>query len=148
MTVVFIIYNIALIPICFLKLWWHKLIMIYVYSKSYRVSRADKFITFCFFWMIGGVTLIINTVVDIWYFLKHLWLKDLNKTQHKTSHERISKVNLEILSKYFKGIQDKMIPYKNVATDIRGKFGIFETILKILQPHSLITSGDDEIQVS
>jgi hypothetical protein len=86
-TAIFIGYNILLIPICFIKLFWHKLIMIYVYSKSYRVSRADKFMTFCLFVFFGLNTLTINTVTDIYYFLKHLWLKDLLKTQHKTSYE-------------------------------------------------------------
>ena len=79
-TIVFIVYNLLLVPICFVKLWWHKLIMVYVYSKSYRVSRADKFITFCMFWGAGLFSLTINTVVDVWYFLKHLWLTDLVKT--------------------------------------------------------------------
>lgn len=86
-TFVFVVYNILLIPLCFVKIWWHKLIMVYVYSKSYRVSRADKFITFCMFWAFGLVILTVNSVVDIWYFLKHLWLKSLFKTQHKTHHE-------------------------------------------------------------
>lgn len=84
-TLVFIAYNVILIPLCFVKLWWHKLIMVYVYSKSYRVSRADKFITFCLFWMFGLIILTINSFVDIWYFLSHLWIKDLFKTQHKTA---------------------------------------------------------------
>lgn len=79
-TMLFIVYNILLIPVCYVKLWWHKLIMVMVYSKSYRVSRADKFITFCFFWIFGLLTLTVNTVVDVWHFLKHLWLKDLRKT--------------------------------------------------------------------
>lgn len=68
-TMLFIVYNILLIPICYVKLWWHKLFMVMVYSKSYRVSRADKFITFCFFWIFGLLTLTVNTVVDVWYFL-------------------------------------------------------------------------------
>ena len=68
-TLVFIIYNLLLVPLCFVKLWWHKLIMVYVYSKSYRVSRADKFITFCLFWVFGLVTLTLNTFTDIYFFL-------------------------------------------------------------------------------
>lgn len=79
-TVVFMIYNILLVPLCYVKLWWHKLIMVYVYSKTYRVSRADKFITFCMFWIFGLIILTINTFTDIYYFLKHLWIRDIFKS--------------------------------------------------------------------
>lgn len=99
--------------------------MVYVYSKTYRVSRADKFITFIFFWVFGLITLTINTVFDVWYFLKHLWLTDLPKTQHKTSHEQISKKNIERLVNFFKPKQEKILSYKDVATDIRNEFGVF-----------------------
>jgi len=82
-TVVFMIYNILLVPLCYVKLWWHKLIMVYVYSKTYRVSRADKFITFCMFWIFGLITLTINTFTDIYHFL-----------------------NINLLTHYFKNKQD------------------------------------------
>ena len=131
-TLVFVVYNILLIPVCYVKLWWHKLIMIYVYSKSYRVSRADKFIVFVMFWGLGLITLSINTVVDVWYFLQHLWITDINKTQHKTNQEQLSKRNVNVLSQYFKEKQDKIMPYKDTATDIRTKFGVFNSILHIL----------------
>lgn len=78
-TLVFVVYNVLLIPIAYVKLWWHKLIMVYVYSKSYRVSKADKFITFCIFWLFGLIFMTLNCVVDIWHFLRHLWLPDLLK---------------------------------------------------------------------
>jgi len=81
----FAVYNLLLVPLCYVKMWWHKLIMVMVYSKSYRVSRADKFITFCIFWVFGLVTLTLTTFTDFYYFSKHLWLKDLLKTQHKTT---------------------------------------------------------------
>jgi hypothetical protein len=79
-TLVFIVYNLLLIPLAYVKLWWHKLIMVYVYSKSYRVSRADKFMTFCVFWGLGLFTLTLNSLVDIYHFIRHLWLTDLVKT--------------------------------------------------------------------
>lgn len=46
--------------------------MIMVYSKSYRVSRADKFMTFVIFIFIGFPVLILNAIVDIGIFVKHL----------------------------------------------------------------------------
>lgn len=71
---VFIAYNIALIPIAYLKLFFHKMIMIMVYSKSFRVSRADKFMYFVLFSALGLFILTINAIVDIYYFIKHLLL--------------------------------------------------------------------------
>jgi hypothetical protein len=137
-TIVFIIYNILLIPLCYVKLWWHKLIMVYVYSKSYRVSRADKFITFCFFWVFGPVTLSINTFTDVYYFLRHLWVKDIFKTQHRSNHQLLSKKTIDLVTRYFKTKNDKIISYKEVATEIRNYLGVLNSILKILQPHSIL----------
>ena len=93
-TIVFSIYNLLLVPLAYVKLWWHKLIMIYVYSKSYRVSRADKFITFCLFWIFGLLTLTLSALADIYYFVRHLWLRNLLKTQHKSVHTQIGKRNI------------------------------------------------------
>ena len=71
-TLSFIVYNIALLPFTYVKLFFHKLIMIMVYSKAYRSSRADKFMNFVIFILIGPFVLIINMVVDTYYFIKHL----------------------------------------------------------------------------
>jgi hypothetical protein len=118
-TIVFMVYNILLVPICFLKLWWHKLIMVYVYSKSYRVSRADKFITFCLFWVFGLVTLTLNTFTDIYFFLRHLWVRDIFKSHHKSNSQQLSKGHIDLMTGYFKRQQDQILPYKEIATRVR-----------------------------
>ena len=71
-TVLFIGYNIALIPFTYVKLFFHKLVMIMVYSKAYRVTRADKFMYFVIFAMTGIFILIMNAIVDIGIFVKRL----------------------------------------------------------------------------
>ncbi len=76
----FIVYNILLLPVSYVKLFFHKLVMIFVYSKSYRVSRADKFIVLIVFTFFGPFLLILNAIVDVRYFLRHLWMRDMNKT--------------------------------------------------------------------
>ena len=100
-TLLFLIYNLLLLPVSYVKLFFHKLVMIYVYSKSYRVSRADKFITFVFFVFFGPFTLFMNMVTDIYFFLRHLWLTDMLKTQHKTSDQLISKETILLMNKFF-----------------------------------------------
>ena len=147
-TLVFFIYNILLLPICYVKLWWHKLIMIYVYSKSYRVSRADKFLTFIMFWPFGLPTLILNSIVDVYHFIKHLWMKDVLKTQHKTSFEKLKQNKIESLAQYFRDKNEKILPYKDIATDIRQRFKVFQTILRILQPLTLFHKDIDGLRVN
>lgn len=50
----------------------------------------------------------------------------------------ISKNNLELISKYFKFKNEKIIPYKEAATDLREQLGVFESIFIILQPKSIV----------
>ena len=59
--------------------------MIMVYSKSFRVSRADKFMHFVIFCFFGPFFLVMNLITDVGHFLKHMLKRDLYKTQHKTS---------------------------------------------------------------
>jgi hypothetical protein len=42
-TICFIAGEICMWPFVYVKMFFHKLTMVWVYSKSYRVSRADKF---------------------------------------------------------------------------------------------------------
>ena len=135
---VFIVYNIVLLPVCYIKLWFHKMIMIYTYSKDYRVSRADKFFVFVIFVIVGPFTLALNCITDNYYFIRHLWLKDLIKTKHKTSDQQISNHNLVLVCSYFKAKQEKVIPYKEAAIQIRAQMGLFQTIMGLLQPKTLI----------
>lgn len=84
-TVIFFIYNFILVPLTFVKLFFHKLVMIFVYSKSYRVSRADKFMNAMVWLAIGLPFLLLNCITDLYWFLKHIFIQDLTKTKHKTS---------------------------------------------------------------
>lgn len=78
---VFMAYNLALIPVTYVKMFFHKMIMIFVYSKSYRVSRADKFMLWIMFIVIGPFRLMANFLVDMVAFVKHSTLQELKKTK-------------------------------------------------------------------
>ena len=69
--VIFASYSFALIPLTYLKMFFHKMIMIFIYSKSHRVSRADKFMLWIFFGIIGPFRLFRNAVVDCIAYLQH-----------------------------------------------------------------------------
>jgi len=79
--VIFVFYNFALLPVTYVKLFFHKMVMIFVYSKSYRVSRADKFMLWIFFAIVGPFRLLANVLVDLVSFLQHCTLEDLPKTK-------------------------------------------------------------------
>jgi hypothetical protein len=69
--VIFALYSFALVPLTYMKMFFHKMIMIFVYSKSHRVSRADKFMLWIFFGIIGPFRLFRNAVVDCIAYLHH-----------------------------------------------------------------------------
>mmetsp|Transcript_22975 Transcript_22975/g.22327 ORF Transcript_22975/g.22327 Transcript_22975/m.22327 type:complete len:133 (+) Transcript_22975:232-630(+) len=117
--ILFIVYNIILWLFAYIKLSFHKLFMIMVYSKSFRVSRADKFMNFVVFTVIGWAILLVNIVVDTKRFVQHMLLKDLFKTKHKTSDQKISKEDLKIISAYFRERNERMMPYRQIAMEIR-----------------------------
>ena len=45
-------YTLCLYGYAFVKVFFHKMIMIFIYSKSYRTSKADKFILWIFLFII------------------------------------------------------------------------------------------------
>ena len=78
---VFAAYSVALLPLTYVKMFFHKMVMIFVYSKSYRVGRADKFMLWIVFIVWGPFRLTSNCIFDCLAFLKHCTLQDLKKTQ-------------------------------------------------------------------
>ena len=64
-----------------MKLVFHKLVMIFVYSKSYRVTKADKFAYWILFMVIGLFRLFLNVFTDFAAFLRHSVVTDLKKTK-------------------------------------------------------------------
>jgi hypothetical protein len=82
---IFIAYNLLLLPFAYAKLLIHKLIMVMVYSKNFRVTRADKFMNFVIFLVIGPILVTLNMIVDIRIFILHLVKQDIFKTKHQTN---------------------------------------------------------------
>ena len=70
-------------PLVYVKMVFHKLTMVWVYSRSFRVSRADKFMNFVAYFLIGPIWIIGNTIVDTWFFLRHMVRLDLQKVKNK-----------------------------------------------------------------
>lgn len=138
MLLIFIGYNIVLWPLAYLKLFFHKLIMIMTYSKSFRVSRADKFAYFVLWVIFGFPILIANSAIDVYFFVKHMLMRDLYKPAHKTSDQLIDMDTLKQVERYFKERNEKMMPYKQIAIQIREKLDLMSCIMLVLKPKSLL----------
>lgn len=57
--------EIIMIPLVYTKMVFHKLTMVYNYSKSWRLSRATKFTNFVAYICVGFLTAIGNAFVDL-----------------------------------------------------------------------------------
>jgi len=114
-TVIFIVYSFAITPVCFVKIFFHKMIMIFVYSKAYRVSRADKFMTWVLFAVVGPFRLIANIFTDLVAFLQHMLSTDLKKTCVTLVKKPLTKKGMRVLNDYFSVRKDRLMPYKQFA---------------------------------
>lgn len=110
--VVFTLYNFALLPVTYVKMFFHKMIMIFVYSKSYRVSRADKFMLWILFAAIGPFRLLSNVFVDLYAFLQHCTLQELPKTRVQIREKPLAKQNIKMATNYFKQRNERLVMYK------------------------------------
>lgn len=90
-TVIFFVYNMCITPLVFLKIFLHKMVMIFVYSKSYRVEKADKFMIWVLFALVGIFRLYTNVFIDMVAFLKHAVTSDIHKTKVDFRDTPISK---------------------------------------------------------
>lgn len=70
----FFIYNLLLVPFVFVKMFFHKLTMIFVYSKHIRVSRAMKFFYGFLYTAYGIPSAFVNAFKDTGYFMMHCFV--------------------------------------------------------------------------
>ena len=88
-------------PFVYTKMVFHKLTMVWVYSKSWRISRADKFANFIAYCLFGPFATIANSFIDLVQFVRHMLRLDLTKFKHKTRQDELDKDNLVLLEKMF-----------------------------------------------
>ena len=88
------------------------MVMIFVYSKSHRVSRADKFMIWVAFAVIGIFRLYINAFADSAIFLVHAVQSDIKKSKVAISDKKIDRQNMKKVHMYFNSRRERMIPFK------------------------------------
>ncbi len=74
-------YTSALLPLAMVKMFFHKMVMIFMYSKSYRVHKSEKFMQWVMFTAIGPLRLTANFFIDLIAFVHHCIYTDLKKTK-------------------------------------------------------------------
>ena len=134
-TILFGLIELVMWPFVYVKLVFHKLTMVWVYSKSYRVSRADKFMSFVVFFFFGPFIVMSNSVIDLYYFLRHMMRFDLQKIKHKTRFQMISKAHLELIHQLFESKQEKISEFKEISTKVRAGMCIVDLIQRSLFPN-------------
>jgi hypothetical protein len=127
-TLFFVAGEVIMWPFVYVKMVFHKLTMVWVYSKSFRVSRADKFMNFIFYFFFGPFITIGNTGVDTWFFIRHLMLTNLRKIKHKTRFQKIEKHGLGVIERTFNDNQEKVLNFKYVSTKVREDMHIMNKI--------------------
>lgn len=147
-TTVFLTYNILLLPFCYVKLFFHKIVMIFVYSKSYRVQKADKFILMVIFLPIGPIRLTANVIVDTIAFVRHCLQTDLKKVSQSHQTKPFTVESLRLLNKYVHERQERMMPFKQVASEARDRMGVFQQVARLIQPWGLINFVQGPAKVS
>lgn len=95
--VFFFVYNLAITPVCFVKIFLHKMVMIFVYSKSHRLSRADKFMQWVTFAIIGLPRLYRNVLFDNLAFLQHAVTDSIKKQKTNINDQQIDRLNMRIV---------------------------------------------------
>lgn len=96
-TILFLTIEVILWPFVYTKMVFHKLTMVWVYSRTWRDSRADKFMNFVFFVFMGPIFTVLSTFVDLFYFLRHMVRLDLQKVKHKIRFTPIQHKNLKLI---------------------------------------------------
>ena len=71
--VFYFVYTLAILPLTYVKLWFHKLTMIFTSSRVYRRDRDYKFIRAMEFLVVGPLLLTVNFFIDLQYFVRHLY---------------------------------------------------------------------------
>jgi hypothetical protein len=82
---IYLVYTSALYGLCWLKVFFHKMVMIFMYSKSYRVHKSDKFMQWVLFAVIGYFRILANWATDLVAFVQHSLQSELKKTKESVA---------------------------------------------------------------
>jgi hypothetical protein len=91
--------------------------MIFMYSKSYRVHKSEKFMQWVMFLAIGPLRLTSNFLVDLVAFVQHCVYVDIKKTKVSIFQEPLSKETIVMATNYLSERSERMIPLKQISIE-------------------------------
>jgi len=85
---VFLAYSLLILPFCYVKLVGHKFALMIVSPQGQGArSTLDRAGVAVLFLAVGPLILLLNFVVDLCWFVVHLYKMDLEKTKHRETQD-------------------------------------------------------------
>jgi hypothetical protein len=104
---VFVCYSLVILPFCYIKLVGHKFALMIVSPQGQGArSTLDRAGHALLFLALGPLLLLLNFLVDLFWFLIHLYKMDLEKTRHskedtETGGQEIKRRTYKRMIEYF-----------------------------------------------
>ena len=133
---VFIAYQALILPFAYLKVVGHKWALVIRAPKgkgsSSSLDRAGQALIFM---IVGPIIMSFNIVTDVYWFVRHLYKMDLDKTITKKSKAeemmelpQINRRSYKKMLTYFSEQNDQLVLQRHVAEDIRKYLDVDEGI--------------------
>lgn len=130
------VYQILILPLAYLKVAGHKWALVVKAPRgkgsSSSLDRAAQALIFLFF---GPLIMTLNIVVDLYWFVKHLYKMDLDKSViKKTKAEEVAelpeihRLTYKKMLKYFGEQNDQLVLSRHVSEDLRKYLDVDEGI--------------------
>lgn len=143
-TVLFIIYNILIWPLTYLKLIPHKFALIFKKNVSHSGNTANRVGSFTLIFFFGLFILLFNIFVDIYYFIIHLYKRDLERIDESDKHvPNMSMRTYQKLYTYLEEHRSPYLPFGKVASEFRDELNVMPAIRQMLFPHRAILKGNN-----
>lgn len=132
--VVFACYSLVIIPFCYVKIVGHKFALMVVSPQGQGArSTLDRAGHAFLFLAVGPLVLVLNYLVDLYWFIAHLYKMDLEKANTKgdptaAKESEINRRTYKKMLEYFSLKNEQLVQQKRVAEDLRNYLDIMEGV--------------------
>jgi hypothetical protein len=134
--VVFTAYQLIILPFAYLKICGHKwALMVHAPRGKGSSSTLDRAGQALLFMILGVLILVLNLIVDTWWFVSHLYKTNLDKTITKKEKQEVSlelpeihRITYKKMLAYFSVQNDQLVLEKSVALDLRKYLDVDEAL--------------------
>jgi hypothetical protein len=127
-------YTVCLYAYAWLKVFFHKMVMIFMYSKSYRVHKSDKFMTWVAFAAIGPFRMLSNVLTDLVAFVQHCMMTNLKKTKESVVQKPLSQESMRMVTRFLEERSERVVPMRDLSISIREQLTILDRFVALLMP--------------